>query len=93
MTTEANTVITLIDDAARVLQEAGVCFGHGTTNAEDEAAWLVLWRLGLPLDTPLDGENSKANSPVAPADAARVAMLVAAGPAARHRAGGAAIGS
>ena len=41
----------LIDQAAQRLTLAGVAFGHGTTHAQDEAAWLVLWRLGLPLDT------------------------------------------
>lgn len=41
----------LIDECADKLTLAGVSFGQGTLYAEDEAAWLVLWSLGLPLDT------------------------------------------
>ncbi len=66
------TVIELIEAGARQLEQAGVAFGHGTTNAFDEAAWLVLWRLGLPLHD-LD---SVANSAVTPADQAQIATLL-----------------
>jgi len=41
----------LIQLVAEQLSQAGVAFGQGTTSPEDEAAWLVLWKLGLPLDT------------------------------------------
>ena len=44
------TVIELIEAGAKRLADAGVAFGHGTANAFDESAWLVLWKLGFPLD-------------------------------------------
>ena len=44
------TILELIESAAQQLTDAAVAFGHGTTNAFDEAAWLVLWQIGLPLD-------------------------------------------
>jgi ribosomal protein L3 glutamine methyltransferase len=43
-------LIDCIEANAARLTQAGVSFGHGTSNAFDEAAWLALWRLGLPLD-------------------------------------------
>ena len=45
------TLTDLIAASAERLVTAGVAFGHGTTNAHDEAAWLVLWKLDLPLET------------------------------------------
>ena len=52
------TLRELVEQSARQLQAAQVAFGHGTDNAWDEAAWLVLWQLGLPLDTALDGTDT-----------------------------------
>jgi ribosomal protein L3 glutamine methyltransferase len=43
-------LIDCIDTQAARLAQAGLFFGHGTTNAFDEAMWLALWRLGIPLD-------------------------------------------
>ena len=67
------TVLSLIEAGAQQLDAAGVSYGHGTANAFDEAAWLVLWRLGLPLDG-LDDVAAQA----VPAEAeAQVADLLA----------------
>ena len=54
------TLRELVEQSARQLQAAQVAFGHGTDNALDEAAWLVLWQLGLPLETSLDGPDAPA---------------------------------
>jgi ribosomal protein L3 glutamine methyltransferase len=55
-------LIALIEREAERLSDAGVAFGHGTTNAFDEAAWLVLWRLGHALDA-LDEVADSAPTP------------------------------
>lgn len=64
------TLLDLVNACAKRLQDAGVSFGHGTLNAHDEAAWLVLWRLGLPLGTDID------ERPVAPEQQAQVEALI-----------------
>jgi ribosomal protein L3 glutamine methyltransferase len=48
------TLLECIEQQSARLTQAGVSFGHGTSNAFDEAVWLALWKLGLPLDD-LDG--------------------------------------
>ena len=70
------TVLTLIQTVSERLDAAGLTpsdgFGHGTQTAFDEAAWLVLWRLGLPLDD-LDGV---AERPVSAEESTQVSALV-----------------
>lgn len=51
------TLFELVERCRTALESAGVSFGQGTTNALDEAAWLVLWRLNLPLDTDLEHDQ------------------------------------
>jgi ribosomal protein L3 glutamine methyltransferase len=67
-----STVLQTINEVAAQLEAAGVSFGHGTTNAFDEAAWLVLWSLKLPLNS-LDSEKNRA---VAGIEYAQVATLL-----------------
>ena len=69
----AMTLPKLIAQSAQRLDAAGVAFGHGTQSAFDEAVWLVLWRLDLPLDTDLD-EVSRQE--VTPEQQAQVQALI-----------------
>ena len=68
------TLNDLLQSATARLEAAGLAYGHGTTNAFDEAVWLVLWRLGLPLDSDLDAVDAQ---PVSPEQAAQVQALIA----------------
>lgn len=79
------TLIELINASAQRLTEAQVSFGHGTTNAHDEAVWLVLWSLGLPLNSNLsapetqeeDDEPSLAPRPVSTEEQQKAEALIA----------------
>jgi ribosomal protein L3 glutamine methyltransferase len=68
------TLPELVAHTARQLTAAGVSFGHGTANAHDEAAWLVLHALGLPLDTDL--AQDALCGPVTGAQKAQAAALL-----------------
>ncbi len=59
----------LLRDTARRLRAARLNYGHGTTNARDEAAFLVIRGLGLPFD-------ADSGMPVSAAGRRRVARLL-----------------
>ncbi len=65
-------LIDIITAQSARLKQAGVSFGHGTTNAFDEAAWLVLWTLKMPWDS-LDTGSNRA---ISAADHASIEALV-----------------
>lgn len=67
------TLIELVEASAARLAGAGVAFGHGTANAFDEAAWLVLWQLGFPLDD----FDTVADTAISPQQQATVDELIA----------------
>lgn len=70
------TLLELVNSCAKQLGDAHLSFGHGTQNAFDEAAWLVLWRLGLPLDSALDTAGDYADKPLSDEDVEQVQALV-----------------
>ena len=68
------TLQDLLAQATERLAAAPLAYGHGTSNARDEAAWLMLWQLGLPLDSDL---GTLAGDAVSEAQAQAVQSLIA----------------
>lgn len=66
------TIAELIARTSEQLERADLCFGHGTDNARDEAAWLVLHVTG----EPLDGSFCDWGRAVTPAEQEKVAQLL-----------------
>lgn len=64
----SDTLNSLIDTCTWRLETGGVSFGHGTLHARDEAIWLVLWSLGLPLDMDLGECGDQSVTPQQKAD-------------------------
>ena len=56
------TIAEWISRATEQLEQASLCFGHGTDNARDEAAWLVLHATGNPLDGSFGGWGERVSN-------------------------------
>jgi ribosomal protein L3 glutamine methyltransferase len=63
--------------SAQALTQASVSFGHGTTNALDEATWLTLWKLGMPLDTPVHEASASGDLVLEPNQITEINALIA----------------
>lgn len=78
MTTKADgsgmTLGGFVQEAAARLEAAGLAFGHGTGNAFDEAAFIALEGLGLPID----GLDELWDRSLDPAERQRIDGLIAA---------------
>lgn len=71
MPDDASTPAGLIEQVEQRFLQHDLCYGHGTDNAGDEAAWLVLGALGLPFDC----GDEVLDTPVAAAHRERVLQL------------------
>ena len=73
----ASQLLSLVEEVAAELRVAGIDarngLGQGTLEPFDEAAWLVLWALALPLSTDL---NLAASRPISAEERSRVQALV-----------------
>ena len=66
------TAVEWIQRCADELTQAQVAFGQGTLYAHDEASWLVLWALKLPLDT----DTSELTAPLTALETQAVQQLL-----------------
>lgn len=71
MTSLPSNLHQAIEQVSAQLEQSGVALGQGTLSWRDEAAWLVLWALGLPLDA----DDAALQAPVEPALWSRVVEL------------------
>ncbi len=70
---EPETIGAIIDSAAARFEKAGLTYGHGTDNAHDEAAFIVLESMGVAA-----GEETDALKTPTPAQAKKIEALITA---------------